>query len=53
MQVEDIRHVRKSTAKARDERLEARISREQKALFQRAAGLHGRTLSDFVIASVA
>ncbi|HXZ01245.1 MAG TPA: DUF1778 domain-containing protein [Stellaceae bacterium] len=42
----------KSTAKARDERLEARISREQKALFQRAAELQGRTLTDFVIASV-
>jgi len=43
---------RKSTAKARDERLEARISRDQKALFQRAAELQGRTLTDFVIASV-
>jgi uncharacterized protein (DUF1778 family) len=43
---------RKSTAKARDERLEARISRDQKALFQRAAALQGRTLTDFVIASV-
>ncbi|MFY9824117.1 MAG: DUF1778 domain-containing protein [Thermoanaerobaculia bacterium] len=36
----------------RNERLEARISREQKALFQRAAELQGRTLTDFVIASV-
>src|SRR5215470_13094315 len=42
----------KSTARARDERLEARISRDQKALFQRAAELQGRTLTDFVIASV-
>jgi uncharacterized protein (DUF1778 family) len=42
----------KSTSRRRDERLEARISREQKALFQRAAELQGRTLSDFVIASV-
>lgn len=42
----------KSTAKPRDERLEARISRDQKALFQRAAELQGRTLTDFVIASV-
>jgi uncharacterized protein (DUF1778 family) len=32
--------------------LEARISSEQKALFQRAAELQGRTLTDFVIASV-
>jgi len=36
----------------RDERLEARISRDQKALFQRAAELQGRTLTDFVVASV-
>lgn len=36
----------------REERLEARISREQKALFQRAAALQGRTLTDFVVASV-
>jgi len=42
----------KSKAKARDDRLEARISRDQKALFQRAAELQGRTLTDFVIASV-
>jgi len=31
--------------------LEARVSSEQKALFQRAADLQGRTLTDFVIAS--
>jgi hypothetical protein len=43
---------RKATAKTRDERLEARISRDQKALFQRAAELQGRTLTDFVIAGV-
>lgn len=42
----------KATTKARDERLEARVSRDQKALFQRAAELQGRTLTDFVIASV-
>lgn len=42
----------KTTARTRDERLEARISRDQKALFQRAAELQGRTLTDFVIASV-
>jgi uncharacterized protein (DUF1778 family) len=44
--------LRKHPAKARDERLEARISRDQKALFQRAAALQGRTLTDFVVASV-
>ena len=33
-------------------RLEARVSPEVKALWQRAAKLEGRTLTDFVIASV-
>ncbi len=42
----------RTTPKARNERLEARISRNQKALFQRAAELQGRTLTDFVVASV-
>lgn len=42
----------KLTAKARGERLEVRVSLDQKALFRRAAELQGRTLSDFVIASV-
>jgi uncharacterized protein (DUF1778 family) len=41
----------KPAARARDERLEARLTREQKALFQRAAELQGRTLTDFLIAS--
>ena len=41
----------KSTARARAERLEARISRSQKDLFQRAAELQGRTLTDFVVTS--
>jgi uncharacterized protein (DUF1778 family) len=48
----DRRPVRKPSSKTRDERLEARISRDQKAMFQRAAELQGRTLTDFVIASV-
>lgn len=34
------------------ERLEARVSPEQKALFQRAADLTGRSLTDFVVSSV-
>jgi uncharacterized protein (DUF1778 family) len=33
-------------------RLEARISQETKALLQKAADLEGRTLTDFVVASV-
>lgn len=33
-------------------RLEARVSPETKALLQKAADLQGRTLTDFVVASV-
>lgn len=40
------------TASDRGARLEARISHSQKALFQRAADLSGRTLSEFVVATV-
>lgn len=40
-----------SSTKARGARLEARISNEQKALFQQAATLSTRTLSEFVVAS--
>ena len=36
---------------ARDARLEARVSTAQKNLFQKAAALSGRTLSEFVVAS--
>jgi len=43
---------KRAPARPRSERLEARISSEQKALFQRAAELQGRTLTDFVLASV-
>jgi uncharacterized protein (DUF1778 family) len=43
---------KKGAASSRSEQLEARISSEQKALFQHAAELQGRTLTDFVIASV-
>lgn len=42
----------KPASRIRSERLEARISREQKALLQRAADLQGRTLTDFVIANL-
>jgi len=44
--------VEKRFQPTRKERLEARISAEQKDLFIRAAELQGRTLTDFVIASV-
>lgn len=33
-------------------RLEARVSSEQKRLFQRAATLRGQTLSDYVVSTV-
>lgn len=41
-----------TTANATDERLEARISTEQKRLFKEAAALRGVTLTDFVVSSV-
>ena len=37
---------------SRSERLEARISKAQKELFVRAAELEGRSLTDFLVASV-
>ena len=37
--------------RARGERLEARVSREQKLLLQQAARLQGRSLTDFLISS--
>lgn len=40
------------TKNSRKERLEARVTKEQKELFQRAADIQGRTLTDFVITSV-
>lgn len=43
---------RKPAERARGERLETRITAEQKALIQRAAELEGRTVTDYVIASV-
>lgn len=39
--------------RAKGERLETRITKEQKELFQRAADIQGRSLTDFVISSVA
>ncbi len=44
--------MRSQTATRKRERLEARITQEQKALFLRAAELSGRSLSDFVISAV-
>ncbi len=39
-------------ARARAERLEARVTAEQKSLIERAAALQGRTLTDFVLTSL-
>jgi uncharacterized protein (DUF1778 family) len=38
--------------RTRAERLEARITAEQKTLIERAAALQGRTVTDFVLTSV-
>jgi uncharacterized protein (DUF1778 family) len=40
------------TARSRGERLEARVTAEQKALIEQAAALQGRTVTDFVLTSV-
>jgi uncharacterized protein (DUF1778 family) len=39
-------------ATAKRERLEARISPEQKRLFERAAAVSGRTLTDYVVTTL-
>jgi uncharacterized protein (DUF1778 family) len=43
---------RSTTRRTRAERLEARITAEQKSLIERAAALQGRTVTDFVLTSV-
>ncbi|MEQ8963878.1 MAG: DUF1778 domain-containing protein [Coleofasciculus sp. C2-GNP5-27] len=40
------------TDRCKNERLEARVTKEQKRIFQQAADIQGRTLTDFIIASV-
>jgi uncharacterized protein (DUF1778 family) len=39
-------------ARRRAERLEARVTAEQKTLIERAAALQGRSVTDFVVTSV-
>ena len=41
-----------ASGRTRGERLEARVTAEQKSLIERAAALQGRTLTDFVLTSV-
>ena len=43
---------RKAADRTRGERLEARITADQKALIQRAAELEGRSVTDYVVSSV-
>lgn len=43
---------RSARARVRAERLEARLTAEQKSLVERAAALQGRTVTDFVLSSV-
>lgn len=42
---------RRRDTRAKGQRLEARVSAEQKALLQRAANLQGRTLTEFLVSS--
>lgn len=42
----------KAADRTRGERLEARITADQKALIQRAAELEGRSVTDYVVSSV-
>jgi uncharacterized protein (DUF1778 family) len=41
-----------SRGRARAQRLETRVTQEQKTLIERAAALQGRTVTDFVLTSV-
>ena len=43
---------RSTTRRTRAERLETRVTAEQKSLIERAAALQGRSVTDFVLASV-
>lgn len=43
---------KRRSGRARAERLEARVTAEQKDLIERAATLQGRTVTDFVLTSV-
>jgi uncharacterized protein (DUF1778 family) len=43
---------RSASGRTRAERLEARVTAEQKRLIERAAALQGRTVTDFILTSV-
>jgi uncharacterized protein (DUF1778 family) len=42
----------RTRGRTRDQRLETRVTAEQKTLIERAAALQGRTVTDFVLTSV-
>jgi uncharacterized protein (DUF1778 family) len=44
--------LKSSKPRVRAERLEARVTMAQKSMIERAASLQGRTVTDFVLASV-
>jgi uncharacterized protein (DUF1778 family) len=44
--------VQRAPGRTRVERLEARVTSEQKSLIEHAAALQGRTVTDFVLTSV-
>jgi len=44
--------LRSPRGRVRGERLETRLTADQKSLIERAAALQGRTVTDFVLASV-
>lgn len=44
--------VKKTKVRTRSERLEARVTSEQKDLIERAAAIQGRSVTDFVVSTV-
>jgi uncharacterized protein (DUF1778 family) len=50
---EEIAMAQHRTHTVKSARLEARLTAEQKALFERAAGVAGRSVTDFVLTSAA
>lgn len=44
--------IKKPKERARSERLEARVTKDQKDLIERAAAIQGRSVTDFVLSSV-
>jgi uncharacterized protein (DUF1778 family) len=48
-----LEHLTSMSATSKPARLEARVTSEQKRLIEHAAELEGRTITDFVVASVA